>query len=341
MTTTNNSFPLVSIVIPAYNASAFLKNALSSCVEQTYSNIEIILVDDGSTDNTREIVNEFIDLKNFRYIKNEQNAGLIFTLNRGIDQAQGQFIARMDADDISLPTRIEKQVKVLLENPTIDVVGSDVILIDENNQKHGKPRDLIQGNEEIEWSIITSCPLHHPTVMFKRKFQYLKEEKHVEDLGLWSRILLSGKNITVLKEPLLLYRKHSNSITSKHATTQMEASAALANKYAKEKWHVDIGANFLLAIRTRDHFSNDKVFIEANKAISDLKKNGHSSLANVARINIQTICITYMHFFFLRNDKNKFKSMLNVLKFVFSPSNILTAPIAFFKFYRGLSRKII
>jgi glycosyltransferase involved in cell wall biosynthesis len=339
--TNDKNLPLVSIVIPAYNAGAFLRSSLVSCFEQTYKNTEIILVDDGSTDNTSELISEFINLKNFRYIKNDKNSGLIFTLNRGIELAQGQFIARMDADDISLPTRIAKQVEVLLTNPLIEVVGSDVILIDEHDHKHGKPRELIQGNAELEWSMVTSCPLHHPTVMFKKKFQYLAEERHIEDLGLWSRIILSGKKISVIKEPLLLYRKHSNSITSKYAHNQIEASATLAKRYAKEKWKVDIGANFLLSIRTRDNFSDNAVFIEAKKVISDLMKNGFPEAAEAARINIQTICITYMHFFFLRNEKNKLKAFINCLKFVFAPTNLRNTPIAFFNFYYGLSRKII
>lgn len=334
-----STLPLVSIVIPAYNAGEFLRDSLKSCVEQTYPNIEIVLIDDGSTDNTRELVNEFINTKNFHYIRNEQNSGLIFTLNRGIELAQGDFIARMDADDVSLPDRIEKQVKILLENSTIDVVGSDVILIDENNKKHGKPRDLLQQNEEIEWSVVTSCPLHHPTVMFKRKFHYNAEERHIEDLGLWSRILLSGKKIAVINEPLLLYRKHSNSITSRHANTQMSASAALAGRYSKEKWNIDIGANFLLSIRTRNNFSDNSVFTEAKKAIHDLKQNGYNEIAETARINIQTICITFMHFFALSSEKKKLKAFINCTCFVFSPANLKTMPIAFIKFYRGILRK--
>lgn len=113
---------LVSVILPAYNAERFLKESIDSILAQTYRNFELIVLNDGSTDRTEEIVLSYSDPR-IRYVKNEQNLKLIKTLNKGIDLAKGEYIARMDADDVSLPTRFEEEVYKFEEDPTLGIVS--------------------------------------------------------------------------------------------------------------------------------------------------------------------------------------------------------------------------
>jgi glycosyltransferase involved in cell wall biosynthesis len=318
-------------------------------MDQTYPNIEVILIDDGSTDSTKTIADEFQNFKNFEYIKNDKNEGLIFSLNKGVKLAKGKYIARMDADDISLPNRIETQVDYFLKNPDISIIGTDVILIDQHDRKFGKPRELISSNNEIEWALISSCPLHHPSIMLNKSLLenepfsnslYCTEERLVEDLGLWARILLSKKKIHVINEALLLYRKHSNSITMTQSTPQMEASIPVIARYAEEKWGLNLSRNFLHSIRVRKNFSDSSFFEEVENIIQKLEINGFKEIANTAQIDIKVMSLVYLHLFFLSNEKKKIKAIFNTFKFVFSIKNLSNTPTAFFKFYQGLFRRL-
>jgi glycosyltransferase involved in cell wall biosynthesis len=109
--------PEISIVLPAYNCEAFLTEAIESILNQTLKDFELIIINDGSTDKTEDVVKSFSDAR-IIYLKNETNSGLVYTLNKGIDIAKGKYIARMDGDDISLPTRLAKQKAILDENPS-------------------------------------------------------------------------------------------------------------------------------------------------------------------------------------------------------------------------------
>ena len=118
---------LISVVLPAYNVQDTIGESIDSILSQTFTDFELIIINDGSQDNTEEVIHAYSD-KRIRYYRNEKNEGLIYTLNRGLDLAQGKYIARMDADDVSLPTRFEKQVKVMEESPNIVVCGTQIIL---------------------------------------------------------------------------------------------------------------------------------------------------------------------------------------------------------------------
>ncbi len=136
--------PLVSIIIPTYNRAKLLKRAISSCLKQTYRNIEVIVIDDGCTDNTEQVVKSFID-ERVVYIKNKTNKGIPATRNIGLNIATGEFIGFLDHDDEYLPEKIEEQVKVLTDNPDIGFVvcGRYEIEIKTNKQTIKKANDYI------------------------------------------------------------------------------------------------------------------------------------------------------------------------------------------------------
>ncbi len=115
--------PKVTVLMPVYNAEKYLKTAIESILKQTFSDFELLIINDGSTDGSEEIIRSFND-KRIRLFNNEQNLGIIKTLNKGLNLAKGEYIIRMDADDISLPDRLELQVKYMEENPGIGISGT-------------------------------------------------------------------------------------------------------------------------------------------------------------------------------------------------------------------------
>ena len=209
---------LVSIVLPVYNCEKYITECLESIVTQTYKNWELIIIDDGSTDSSDEIISAFIlkvDNHHVNYIKLSHH-GFTYCLNYAIKISSGKYIARIDADDIMLPERLEKQLLFLEEHPEIGILGTNAYEIDEEGIIFSvliKPKDDIN----IKKAFSYDCAIVHPSVMI-RKFifdNYLYDEINSipEDLELWIRI----KQFTLfenLQEPLIKKRKHLTQMTN-------------------------------------------------------------------------------------------------------------------------------
>jgi glycosyltransferase involved in cell wall biosynthesis len=208
--------PLVSIIMPVYNAESYIKEAIQSILNQTFTDFEFIIIDDGSTDNSLKIIKSFKDNR-IKIIKNKGNLGLIKTLNKGINLAQGRYIARMDADDIAMPERLEKQMAFLKENPDYGLVGTLAEIIDEEGVSTGKIHDLPISYEAIKSRILFQCPFVHPSVMGKievfKEFKYKENYPIAEDLFLWIEIISKYK-VANINELLLKYRVHSKNVSS-------------------------------------------------------------------------------------------------------------------------------
>lgn len=212
--------PLISIVMSVYNGSQWLKAAIDSVVQQTYSNWEFIIIDDASSDDSTEIIKSYAADKRFQLIKNNIQQGLTRNLNTGIGIAKGEYIARMDADDICLPDRFKKQVEFLSDHTEVSVVSGFVELIDENGISLGEWKDDRKANS---WKLIKrmlpwkNC-IAHPTVMMRndlfKKYKYNEKQKNSQDWDLWLQLAASNIIIEKINEPLLQYRMHSQSVTA-------------------------------------------------------------------------------------------------------------------------------
>ena len=210
--------PAVSLILPAYNCEKFIGGAIQSVLDQTFTDFELIIINDGSADQTEFIILSYTDLR-ITYLKNKNNQGLIYTLNRGINIAQGKYIARMDADDICIPERLELQKKFLDQHEKIAMVASTVEFINEENN--------FTGEWELDKKTITPKQIRakmpyenciaHPTIMARtevlKKLKYDERQKHIEDYDLWLRMLNRGYQIEKLNQPLLKYRVHDKSVT--------------------------------------------------------------------------------------------------------------------------------
>lgn len=202
--------PSVSVVMPAYNAEKYLREAIDSILSQTYTDFEFIIINDGSTDATKEIIQSYTDPR-IVYIENEVNSGICVTLNKGLDAARGKYIARMDSDDIALPNRLETQVRYMDSNPGLGASGSDIEVFGVGIEPHVFTQ-LHSPEECLAGLIFNSC-FAHPTVIIrksvldKHNLRYKDEFRGLEDYELWWQIgKYSGLNN--IAQPLLRYRHH-------------------------------------------------------------------------------------------------------------------------------------
>jgi glycosyltransferase involved in cell wall biosynthesis len=215
--------PKISVILPVYNGEKYLAEAINSILSQTYRDFELIIVNDCSSDGTSEILSTYID-ERIRIINNSSNLKLSRSLNKGIETAQGQFIARMDADDVSLPERFEKQVAFLEGHPEIGVVGCWVRRIDEKGNITGKIFRETRP-EAIKWELFFGTPVPHPTVMIraaviKRAGGFSNDISAAVDYECWTRLVKTTK-FANLAEFLLLYRMHTENMSSKYHFDQI------------------------------------------------------------------------------------------------------------------------
>jgi|AntDeeMetagen134_2_1112570.scaffolds.fasta_scaffold00684_5 glycosyltransferase involved in cell wall biosynthesis len=185
--------PTVSVVMAVYNEEKYVSMAIESILEQTFSDFEFLIVDDGSTDRTSEIVDGYAKSDNrVRLLTNKKNMGLPASLNKGIEAARGEYIARMDADDKSLPGRFERQVKYLDSNPETHVIGCQVRVIGANGEYFGYRR-FSAGPRSPNEMKQTGPKVAHPSVMMRRSSvisvgKYRESFKYAQDLDLWVRM---------------------------------------------------------------------------------------------------------------------------------------------------------
>ena len=220
--------PEISIVMPVYNGAKYLEAAIDSILNQSFKEWELIIINDGSTDNTEALIKNYTD-ERIVYLNNSQNLGLAKSFNIGINAARGTYIARMDADDMSVNDRLEKELGFLKTHPDIDIVGTAVQLIDENG--HGsKIASKPLTHLELKWQSLLSTPFFHPTILTTagvlKANPFDESLFNSEDYELWSRLLF-GKNMKFanLSEPLLLYRVSKNSFTQSLNKEKRIASA--------------------------------------------------------------------------------------------------------------------
>lgn len=206
--------PRVSIIMGIYNCESTLARSIDSIINQTYTDWELIMCDDCSTDNTLEVAREYEDkYKNIKVIRNEKNMRLAYSLNQCLKITKGEYIARMDGDDICLSHRLETQVNFLDNNPDYHVVGSSVILFDENGDQG--TRSMIE--IPTKFNLVKSVPHIHPTILMRKSayeklegYTVLARTRRCEDADLWYRFYSSGFKGYNIQIPLLRYHESIN-----------------------------------------------------------------------------------------------------------------------------------
>jgi glycosyltransferase involved in cell wall biosynthesis len=208
--------PLVTVLLPVYNGEKYLADAVKSVLLQTFSDFELLVIDDGSTDGSSAILESFSDQK-IRVIRNEKRLKLSGALNRGIDNAGGTYIARMDADDICRPDRLAWQVRFMDLHPEVGICGGWVEAFG-NHPSSGTIFKYPSGMDDIKASLLFDNPFAHPTVIFRKQLfdrfnlRFDGSYNPAEDYELWARALECFPSANIGKV-LLRYRLHANSMT--------------------------------------------------------------------------------------------------------------------------------
>ncbi len=225
--------PDISVIMAVYNGEHFLRKAIESILEQTFKNFEFIIINDASTDNSEKIIRSYKD-KRIRLINNKHNQKLPASLNKGIRQAQGKYIARMDADDIALKNRLAEQYNFMEKNPEIDVCGSSI-------QCFGAREDIVnwpEHNNKIKVHLLSGVPLAHPTAFFRKRIIfsnnifYPENNLYAEDYEFWVDLMpfITFYNIPKV---LLKYRIHKQQVSKTKKQLQIKNSNIARNKILK------------------------------------------------------------------------------------------------------------
>jgi glycosyltransferase involved in cell wall biosynthesis len=214
---------LVSVLLAAHDAEQFLDAAVRSILGQTQLELELVVVDDGSSDRTPDLLAAVADPR-LVVVRNEQRSGLAVSLNRALEVARGRYVARLDADDVALPRRLERQLAALRARPELAIIGTGVLELDEAGRA-GRTHLMPSGSHAVRWHAHFGSPFLHPTVLFDREVLerhglcYAERFEESEDYDLWSRLLdvADGDN---LAEPHVLYRVHPGQATARRRDLQ-------------------------------------------------------------------------------------------------------------------------
>ncbi len=221
--------------MPVYNGGAYLRPAILSILNQDFADFELLIIDDGSTDASLEVASSFDDPR-IRIETNGRNLGLITTLNRGLDLATSEFVARMDADDIAFPERLSKQLAFMDAHPDVGLCGT------------WYERDSMQGtvimkppkeDRLIRFALIFDTVFAHNTILFRRRFlenhhlRYDPDYRHAEDFELWTRCSRHTR-LANIPEVLLRYHYHENNTSSRHREEQVHTADKIRCRYLED-----------------------------------------------------------------------------------------------------------
>jgi len=207
--------PKASVIMPVYNEEKYIKKAIESILNQTFKDFEFIIIDDGSTDRTKEILKKYKD-KRIKIITNRKNEFVSRALNKGIKKAKGEYIIRIDGDDIALPNRLEKQINFLETHPEISVLGSAIFEINKKNSLKLMP--VLTKDDQIKKGLGLRMfrIIYHPTVIIRKKVlidigMYNEKLQYTQDKDLWLRLAAKEYKFENLREPLLFKLEKKNS----------------------------------------------------------------------------------------------------------------------------------
>lgn len=240
-----NKHPKISVILPIYKEpNEYIQSSIESILSQTYSNFELILavdtgVDSPEFDRVYKVLEQYLKDDRVNLLINEQNIGLPMTLNKSIKIAKGEYIARMDADDIALPERLEIQMEHMEKNPELDLIGTKVFYINQEGKITGESKSL-DNNDLLKRLFSGINPLCHPTWLFKKEVweavNGYRNITTIEDYDFLCRLILKGFNLGIINRPLLKYRiDYRVGRISKKRTMQLALTLAIAKEFRKGK----------------------------------------------------------------------------------------------------------
>lgn len=234
----DNYSPLVSVVMSVYNGEQYLAEAIDSILSQTYTNFEFIIINDGSTDSSGTILKSYEAADTRIRLITQSNHGLVYSLNKGCKSAKGALIARMDADDVSLPSRLEQEVKAFSTNEKLCITGTYFSYIDEESKLLGTVITMPTKDVDLRRALYIVNPFAHGSTMFRKSAWeaaggYSDKYGPTEDYELWRRLASNPlQQLSIIPDVLYLYRINPEGISQQKADTQ----AKFTKKIADEQW---------------------------------------------------------------------------------------------------------
>lgn len=330
----SNKIPKISVIMPVYNAEKFIKETIESLLNQTFSDFELIIIDDGSVDNSYEIIRCYLD-KRIKYFKNEKNSGIVFSLNRALEIASAEYIARIDADDICFRDRLKLQFDFLEHNKNVGVCSGDICYIDADGVE-GVTVKMPKSNDECKIKFLFGNPVIHPASMFRRALAirvggYTSGMEPAEDYDFWLK-LQEVSEIQNIDEILLKYRTHSTNYSTIKRHEYKQKFTKLLRIKSKLRFSDIIEDKFLnfhirLIIGTWNEKTSLKEALQLKKwkksilfnnkkiGVFDQKKLATSLDYNISLILLAIIKSKY------NSSSVKIVSVINLL--FFNPANVL------------------
>lgn len=302
---------LISVLMPTYNVERFVGEAVESILNQTWTNFEFIIVDDCSTDRTYDILKKYAAKDSrIRLFRNDINSKICKTLNRALSQAKGQFIVRMDGDDISSPDRFEKLYRYLQIHPDVDLVGSNTIAIDENGRELGR-KDYLLHNKAIQIGNRYMPAIAHIWMARRKVYDELngyRDIPYAEDFDFLLRGTIKGFHYANVDEYLYSVRHRNGNTVSSNGLVQRKTA-----NYVKKIHHYE-------RIDGNNHFDKDeyKKFISCSKREQDAYYNA-------------AVILSYA----IRNKKNKKRMFLYTIKAA------LSSPYVFYYLVDAVAMRVI
>lgn len=321
--------------MPVYNSELYIKEAIDSILNQTFSDFELIIIDDASTDKSVEIIQSYTDSR-IQLILKPKNSGYTNSLNYGLTIAKGEYIARMDSDDISLPTRFEKQVAFLEVNSDVVLCGTAFKHI-HNDFYVSVPEQ----NDQIKVGMLQECKIGHPTVMMRTSFlkkhqlTYNTLMEPAEDYDLWTRMIHLGK-FHNLQEPLLRYRVHENQVSSKRNLLQIQKALQIKSNLFfnldKTPSSREVEAyKSVLFVSDKSMISDFLIFLKLKKKM--ICSNNDSNYFDKKLFNnfLSSIEESFMKYYFKKRLSYNFKIFADYVK-IFNKTSYKLDINSFFKF---------
>ena len=271
--------PQVTVLTSVYNGALYLKEAIESVIHQTWTDFEFLIIDDLSTDNSVQIIKSYKDSR-IKFIQNEQNIGQTASLNKGLDVANGKYIARLDQDDVCLPERLKEQIYFMQNHPEISIVCSWEYTIDAQGvKKRAWKRNLDNDGTFLGYILLGLCPIWHPSVMFNKNDildigGFDVSFGPAEDYELWSRIAMNRLKGVILPHFHLLQRVHGESQSVKRHKMQFDsrkrAHFKVLSQFVQKNEVNKVSSLLLLEKRFKNENLNKSSIIDLAKKINDM-----------------------------------------------------------------------
>lgn len=322
---------MISVVMPVYNGEKFLKQSIESILNQTYNDFEFIIINDGSTDNSLEIIKRYVAIDERIILISQENKGIVEALNKGIDISSGKYIARMDCDDISLPNRFKVQLDFMRENTNVDILGTYISAIGQSEDEMRRVEKWfnvsVTDKNKLERSLVSTVLCHPSIIMtseFSKKNKYDSKYPQIEDYELFLRAISKGYKLCNIQEVLFKYRVHEDSKSHIERNQQINIikqriSSKIKNLYNKKMkngaiWGTGLGGEiFLNYINTSDELSEK---INIKYVIDTYKKGLFNGIQIMSPDYIRKMNIDYI-FITSTLGYDEISSFLNKLGFEF------------------------